>query len=305
MNFKQFEAFYWLTRLKSYQRVAEQINLTQPAVSVRVLGLEESLGVKLIESHAPNFKLTEKGHQAAEFAEAFINLQERMLMSLKADAATPLHIGMVEPAMMTWGARFLDALNVCEQPVQTRLSTGSNYDLQRLTAEGILDIVFATASMGGPALADTFRVRYRTGWVGHPRLAPDTGQPLTQSDLAQLNLAFFARSTQQASPSIANVAKVRAATTTESTSTSYAGTCELVRRGFGFAPLALAPLAPELDAGDLVELEVADPLPALEVRCVFMNRSRQNRVQQVYDAAAEAAAAWCADYPAFVSFVPV
>ena len=156
MNFKQFEAFYWLTRLKSYQRVAEQINLTQPAVSVRVLGLEESLGVKLIESHAPNFKLTEKGHQAAEFAEAFINLQERMLMSLKADAATPLHIGMVEPAMMTWGARFLEAVNTSDQPIQTRLSTGSNYDLQRLTAEGVLDIVFATASMGGPALADTF-----------------------------------------------------------------------------------------------------------------------------------------------------
>lgn len=94
MNFKQLEAFYWLTRLKSYQRVAEHINLTQSAVSVRVVGLEESLGVKLIESNAPNFKLTEKGMQAAEFAEAFVNLDERMRTGLTDDAAKPRGIGL-------------------------------------------------------------------------------------------------------------------------------------------------------------------------------------------------------------------
>ena len=63
MNFKQLEAFYWLTKLQSYQRVADHICLTQPAVSARILGLEENLGVKLIDRSASEFRLTEQGHE--------------------------------------------------------------------------------------------------------------------------------------------------------------------------------------------------------------------------------------------------
>jgi DNA-binding transcriptional LysR family regulator len=35
MNFKQLEALYWLDKLGSYQQVAKQINITQPAVSIK------------------------------------------------------------------------------------------------------------------------------------------------------------------------------------------------------------------------------------------------------------------------------
>ena len=301
MNFKQLEAFYWLTRLKSYQRVADHINLTQPAVSVRVVGLEESLGVKLVESHAPNFKLTQKGLEAAEFAEAFMNLQERMVTGLKEDAAKPLCVGLVEPVMLTWGPDFLRSARE-RTDSQVSLSTGSNYDLRQLVSEGSLDIVFATASMGAPTLGDSFRVRYRTGWVAHPDLVPRSDGPLRKSDLARLDLVFFARMTQQSSPSIESVAEVRSAAVNESTSTSFTGTCELVRRGLGVSPLALAPLAREIEQGDLVELNVEEPLPALEVRCVYLNRSRRRLARQYYNAAAEAAKGWCASFSDYASF---
>ncbi|UIY29852.1 LysR family transcriptional regulator [Neorhizobium galegae] len=83
MNFKQLEAFYWLTRLKSYQRVADHIGLTQPAVSARISGLEDSLGIPLVDRAQSDFTLTEQGYEVAEYAETFLNLSETLTSRLK------------------------------------------------------------------------------------------------------------------------------------------------------------------------------------------------------------------------------
>ena len=55
MNFKQIEAFYWLTQLHNHQRVADHLGLTQPAVSARIAGLEDMLNAQLIDRASAGF----------------------------------------------------------------------------------------------------------------------------------------------------------------------------------------------------------------------------------------------------------
>ncbi|MDP6788147.1 MAG: LysR family transcriptional regulator [Rhodospirillales bacterium] len=46
-TFLQLEAFYWVALLGSFRAAAHQLNLTQPAVSLRVRELERELDTRL------------------------------------------------------------------------------------------------------------------------------------------------------------------------------------------------------------------------------------------------------------------
>lgn len=49
MNYKRLETFVWVATLGSFRKAAERLHTTQPAISARISGLEEELGVKLFE----------------------------------------------------------------------------------------------------------------------------------------------------------------------------------------------------------------------------------------------------------------
>lgn len=53
--------FITVSRIKSYTKAAEILNLTQPAVSQHIKHLEEYYGVKLIKKHGKEIELTEEG----------------------------------------------------------------------------------------------------------------------------------------------------------------------------------------------------------------------------------------------------
>ena len=78
MNFKQLEAFYWLSQIQNYRQTAQRLGLTQPAVSARIQSLENDLGKTLIDRTAPSFRLTDQGIEVADFALQFLNLRETM-----------------------------------------------------------------------------------------------------------------------------------------------------------------------------------------------------------------------------------
>jgi Mn-dependent DtxR family transcriptional regulator len=49
LNLKQLEAFYLVVKKKGFTRAAEDLNVTQPAVTIQVKSLEKSLNVNLIQ----------------------------------------------------------------------------------------------------------------------------------------------------------------------------------------------------------------------------------------------------------------
>ncbi len=62
MEFHALRTFAVLAEVGSFSRAAEQLYLTQPAVSKRIAALEHELGVKLFDRIAKRVKLTEAGN---------------------------------------------------------------------------------------------------------------------------------------------------------------------------------------------------------------------------------------------------
>ncbi len=97
MDFQQLNIFLNVASLKSFSRAAELMFISQPAVSVRIKGLEEELGVILFDrSRSRELALTEAGRKFLDYAQQMVNLKEEAHMQLEQEegvAAGLVHIG--------------------------------------------------------------------------------------------------------------------------------------------------------------------------------------------------------------------
>jgi DNA-binding transcriptional LysR family regulator len=74
LNLRQLEAFYLVVKKKSFTRAAEELNVTQPAVTIQVRSLEKSLNLKLIQHLRKGVHLTEAGEILHQYAEKIFGL---------------------------------------------------------------------------------------------------------------------------------------------------------------------------------------------------------------------------------------
>ena len=61
MNAKQLQYVIALSQARSFSEVAEQLNISQPALSKQVIGLEQELGVRLFDRSTTPLSLTPAG----------------------------------------------------------------------------------------------------------------------------------------------------------------------------------------------------------------------------------------------------
>ncbi|MGZ3523683.1 MAG: LysR substrate-binding domain-containing protein [Thermodesulfobacteriota bacterium] len=74
MNLKQLEVFYLVVKKRSFTRAAEELNVTQPAVTIQVKSLEKSLNLRLIQQVGKKIQLTESGEFLYQYAEKIFDL---------------------------------------------------------------------------------------------------------------------------------------------------------------------------------------------------------------------------------------
>jgi len=74
LNLKQLEAFYLVVKRKGVTRAAEELNVTQPAVTIQVKSLEKSLNLELIQHLGKRVQLTEAGELLYQYADKIFDL---------------------------------------------------------------------------------------------------------------------------------------------------------------------------------------------------------------------------------------
>lgn len=302
MNFKQLEAFYWLTKLQSYQRVADHICLTQPAVSARILGLEENLGVKLIDRSASEFRLTEQGHEVAEYAETFLNLREAMNGRLLLREKRRFTIGMVEMVAVTWGHALRHKIAEMDSELIVDFHCGSNLDQRNQLRSGSLDMSFVTGEAELPQIAKSFSVLYAVGWAARPDVVGEITRPKTPEEIREMPLILYPRTSPLFRPVAEYVDETRRRPNARHTGNSLATIAELVRFGYGVAAMPLSPLEREIAQGTVIEVPTTVPIAPLDIRCVYLNKARKKLTNDIFELARMAAREWCAANPRYTTF---
>jgi len=78
INLNQLRAFFLAAREKNVTRAAELLYVTQPAVTMQIKALEETLGLKLVTKRGKQLEMTEAGIMLFHYAQKVFDVVEQM-----------------------------------------------------------------------------------------------------------------------------------------------------------------------------------------------------------------------------------
>lgn len=148
ISLRQLRIFEAVARHSSFSRAAEEMHLTQPAVSMQVRSLEESAGLPLTEQIGKKIRLTAAGEEIARLAQRIdqqVRETEDALAGMKGATGGHLQIGVVSTAKY-FAPALLAEFGRRNPGIDLRLSVSNRSAIVRQLSENQIDL----AIMGAP-----------------------------------------------------------------------------------------------------------------------------------------------------------
>ncbi|SOH95627.1 DNA-binding transcriptional regulator, LysR family [Monaibacterium marinum] len=171
MQTHSLETFFWVSRLSSFRRAAEQLNISQPTVSARIQGLEKELGVTLLHRDQ-SLTLTEQGHELLDYARKVLRLTEDLSFHKGTQPAEArLRIGANGPVTATWLMPLTTRLEETQPGLRLEIEVNQSATLLQHLATDQLDLGFLSEDPHDPRLRVERIGVYKMVWVAKPGLS--------------------------------------------------------------------------------------------------------------------------------------
>lgn len=148
MTLEQILTFLQVARLGGVRRAAQQMHISQPAISARISGLESDLGVKLFSRGTKGVTLTKQGiilrGHAEQIAVALEHIKAEVVPA--ESKSSLLRIGVAETVAQTWFPEFLKKLSRTYPNLNIEISVDLSVNLR----QGLLERAFDLVILMGP-----------------------------------------------------------------------------------------------------------------------------------------------------------
>lgn len=143
IKFRHLDAFSAIARARSFKAAAEQLNLTQPAISKTLKELEEILGVVVMERSRSGVSLTPEGEVFLQFAEQSTAALRQGLRSIRATNAVAgqLKVGALPSVASTLLPSAAIVFTQKSPDTLLEIHEGPHHDLTARLRAGSLDLV--------------------------------------------------------------------------------------------------------------------------------------------------------------------
>lgn len=258
VTLRQLKVFEAVARHRSFSRAAEELCLSQPAVSMQVRQLEESAGLALHEQLGKRIRLTEAGEAVSEAARRVageLRQLDRALATMRGLETGSLVLAVVSAAIY-FAPHLLARFSARHPGLRVRLSEANREQVLQLLAAGDADL----AVMGEPPAGSGLEIE---SFAEHPLgiVAPPAHPLVPQRDIAPTALAgevFIVR--EPGSGTRRSQERFFAAHGVAVRAGMEAGSNETVKQaamsGLGLGFLSLHTVGLELSAGRLRILDV-------------------------------------------------
>ena len=148
MNISQLECFVSLASTLNFVKTADQLGLTQPAVTKQLKAIESELGTKLFQRTSRSVVLTPVGEQFLSEASEMLNIYYRTktwIGAYSGNTRNPIRIGYTDPMVMPHISNILrqfSNLNPCSVITPELVFDQTDANLGKLKKEQI-DCLFA------------------------------------------------------------------------------------------------------------------------------------------------------------------
>ena len=145
--------FREVARLGSFSRAAEELSLTQPAVSQQILSLERQLGIRLIDRGPGGLGLTDAGALLLQHADAVsgrLRLATEQLGALVGEERRHLAVGAFPSAIATIVPEVIVRMRAAEPELEVTVAEGAMEDLVAAVRDGTLHLALLFQDAAAP-----------------------------------------------------------------------------------------------------------------------------------------------------------
>jgi DNA-binding transcriptional LysR family regulator len=289
INFKQLEAFIWVSDLESFRRAAERLNTTQPNISARISSLEQALNTKLMERDAGSVRLNAKGEQLLPEARKILrgveNLIETAGQSKRVEGV--IKLGVTEMIVNTWLRQFLKRVKDEFPKLSIELRVDLSDNLRPALFSRSLDLTFQNGPFTRRTSGSIDLGAYPFVWVASPELNITKIKYPTCDEMKTVPILTHTRGTRlyEEIEDHFNSSKGKAPTIIPSSSLAP---CHLMALdGLGLACLPAAMVHQDIKDGNLIHIQYSWLPTSLEFLARFDADTAPGAVEKVAKLAGE------------------
>ncbi|WP_293265648.1 LysR family transcriptional regulator [Neptunomonas sp.] len=265
MRLRNLSTFIKVARLGSFHAASQQLHASQPAISARIIALEEELGVQLFIRDKSGTRITAWGSQLLPYAEKLIAISQEMKAQVNHDKPQKgtLRIGIADTLAHLWLSSLLKHWQELHPLISFELTSDVTPTLIRQLQNHQIDFALMVAEQSiPPNLVVDPLCNYPQCWVATP------GNPLidntlcTIEDLATAPILSFPRDSrpwhylQQLFGALNEPPVIH-------TCSSVANLLNLIRQGVGIALLPRPLVEQSIQSKELIALTTQVEPPAL------------------------------------------
>lgn len=171
MNYSHIKVFYIVAKLENISKAAEELDVTQPAISRIITSMEKEYNTKLFYRSKSGVKLTREGLNLFNMIEKpFEELDQidKGLSTLKNLHQVIIHIGATSTALYCFLFSFLEKIKKKYPSAVFRIHLDSSKNVQEMLKRGNIDFAFITT----PFLKDEENETYEIYKLNDILLAP-------------------------------------------------------------------------------------------------------------------------------------
>lgn len=299
IDLRKIETFFWVATLGGFRAAAEKLNATQPAISQRIVSLEEALGVRLFERDTRGIALTAKGHELLSHAERMLQMRRDMQEAARAKSVMrgTLRLGVSETLVHTWLPRLMEYLHNTYPALMVEIQVDTTTVLKGQLTSHQIDLAFLLGPMNEPRVENLDLCEYPLRWIASPKLKLGR-QPVSLKRLGKWPVITYPSTTDphRAVRQFLQQAGVESVRMYGSAALSVI--VRMAQDGIGIAVISPVTLLRELSEGTLAVLEVAGPvLPPLHYTACWRPGPDSRVASTVAHAAYKIANEWAVTKP--------
>ncbi len=167
LDIAALRAFVTVVELGGVTRAANQLNLTQSAVSLQIKRLETFLDACLLERRGRGVAVTTQGEQLLGYARSLLGIHDDTLARMTgAEVAGEITLGVPDDLLYPRVPRAMRAFAAAHPAVKVRLRSAQTRTLRDEFGLGVLDVILTTEAETG-AGAEALAVEPLV-WIGAP-----------------------------------------------------------------------------------------------------------------------------------------
>ncbi|MFB9324805.1 LysR family transcriptional regulator [Paenibacillus aurantiacus] len=263
-----YRVFYWTAKLGSLTKAAEQLHITQPAVSHTLKQLEAGLGGPLFFRTAKGVTLTGEGEMLFRYIEQgmqLIDLGERKLAEMHNLECGEISIGASDTLCRHFLLPQLERFHRRYPDIRIKVTNRTTPETLALLKEGRIDFGLVNLPADDPKVDFRPSASLQECLVGGPAYAELAGSPLPINDLRRYPLLLLESggSTRRFLDDYALACGAHLAPEFELGSLDLLA--QFAQSGFGLTIIAREYVTDQLASGLLVEIPLHPPIPARHI----------------------------------------